>query len=306
MEGRADVTRGAPGVVSILLACAAGLQVSVAAPRASGPAPPQFRSGTETVAVYATVSDAQGRLVPDLTREDFLVYDDGRAVEISLFSNDRQPITVAIMLDMSGSMLPRFLEVRESTLWFVNALLPDDRASIGSFGEEVAVSPLLTGDKKVLARVVNEELWPVGGTPLWNAADAAMTALVGQAGRRVVLMLTDGADSCRLPRCRRFGDIERRAKREEFMFYAIAMDARGLGTQIVQLTRQTGGGQFSLTPGDDLTDTFARVADELRHQYLIGFSPAVLDNREHRLDVRVAHAGMEARARTSYHATRTR
>lgn len=266
----------------------------------------QFRSTADTVGVYATVSDAQGRLVPDLTRDDFLVYDDGRAVDISLFSNDPQPITVAIMLDMSGSMLNRFLKVRESTLWFINALRPEDRATIGSFGEEVAVSPLLTGDKRVLARVLNEELWPLGSTPLWNAADAAMSALDGQPGRRVVLLLTDGADSCRLPRCRRFGDIQRRAVREGFMFYAIAMDARGLGAQMVDLTRQTGGGQFSLDPGDDLTDTFARVAEELRHQYLIGFSPRVLDDREHRLDVRVARRGMEARARTSYHATRPR
>lgn len=301
-----------PRVIPAALACTAALGLSGGPTRLPAPAwssipataDTQFRSTTETVAVYATVSDAQGRLAPDLTRDDFLVYDDGRPVDISLFSNDPQPITVAIMLDMSGSMLNRFLQVRESTIWFINALRPEDRATIGSFGEEVAVSPLLTGDKQVLGRVINEELWPLGSTPLWNAADAAMSALAGQPGRRVVLMLTDGADACRLPRCRKFNDIQRRATREGFMFYAIAMDRRGLGAQAIELTRETGGGQFSLERDADLTDTFARVAEELRHQYLIGFSPRVLDDREHRLDVRVTHAGMDVRARTSYHAQR--
>lgn len=289
------------------LLCAAAIALAGATPAARPPAPSpaaQFRSGTNTVAVYATVSDVQGRLVPDLTRDDFLVYDDGQLVNISLFSSESQPITVAIMLDMSGSMVERYLKVRESTLWFVNALRPGDRALIGSFGEEIAVSPLLTGDKEVLTRVIEEELWPLGPTPLWNAADAAMTALDGQPGRRVVLMLTDGADACRLPRCLKFSDIQKRATREGFMFYAIAMDSRGLGTQMIDLTRQTGGGHFALSPGDDLTNTFATVAEELRRQYLIGFSPRVLDNREHRLDIRVARPGMVVKARTSYLATR--
>jgi Ca-activated chloride channel homolog len=262
----------------------------------------QFRSTVNTVAVYATVSDPDGRLVPDLPRDRFQVFDNGRPVEIALFSNERQPITVAIMLDMSGSMVSRYLKVRESTLWFVNALLPDDRAQIGSFGEEVAISPLLTGDKAVLTRVLKEELWPLGPTPLWNAAEAAMTALGGQTGRRVVLMLTDGADSCNFPRCRKFGDVEKRAKREDFMFYAIAMDERGIGADLVKLVQQTGGGHFALDAGDNLTDTFSRVADELRHQYLIGFSPTVLDGREHQLEVRLSRPGLQARARTSYHA----
>lgn len=278
--------------LALVLACAAGV--------------PQFRSAVDSVAVYATVSDSRGRLVPDLTREDFQVLDNGQPVDISLFSNERQPITVAIMLDMSGSMAGRFLKVRESTLWFVNALLPGDRAQIGSFGEEVAINPLLTGDKQVLTRVLNQELWPYGPTPLWNAADLAMTALAGQTGRRVVLMLTDGADACRLPRCRNFDDVEKRARLEDFMFYAIAMDDRGVGKDVASLTRQTGGGHFELKPDDNLTDTFGRVAEELRHQYLIGFSPTALDGKEHRLEVRLTRRDLTARARTSYRASRPR
>ena len=263
----------------------------------------QFRSSTNSVAIYATVADGSGRLSTDLQRGDFKVFDNGKEREITLFSSDPQPITVAIMLDMSGSMEGRFLKVRESTLRFINSLVDGDRAQIGSFGNEVAISPLLTGDKEVLTRVVHEELWPMGSSPLWNAIDVAMTALAREGGRRVILVLTDGADSCQLPRCVRFKDVESRALVEDFMIYAIGMDDLGLGGPIVGLTEKTGGGHFELKPGDDLGLTFARVAEELSHQYLIGFTPEILDGKEHRLEVRLGSPTMRARARQTYVAT---
>ena len=261
----------------------------------------QFRSSVSTVAVYATVSDGRGRLATDLRREDFRILDDGVEREITFFSNDPQPLTAVLMLDMSGSMMPRYMKVRESTQWFLDALAPGDRAQIGTFGEEIAISPLLTGDKPALRRILNQELWPAGPTPLWNALDAAMTALRGEQGRRVVLTLTDGADSCDFPDCLDFDDVMRRATREDFMVYAVAMDHRGLGAEIVQLANETGGGHFELDRKDDLTATFARVAEELRHQYLLGFTPPA-DGRQHKLNVEVLRDGMRARARKTYQA----
>lgn len=263
----------------------------------------QFRSSVSTVAVYATVSDGRGRLATDLRREDFTILDDGVEREITSFSNDPQPLTAVLMLDMSGSMMPRFMKVRESTQWLLNALAPGDRAQIGTFGEEIAISPLLTGDKQVLGRILNEELWPAGPTPLWNALDAAMTALRTEQGRRVILTLTDGADSCDFPDCVEFEDVMRRATREEFMIYAVAMDDRGLGSEVVQLAIETGGGHFELERKDDLTATFARVAEELRHQYLLGFTPAA-DGRQHKLEVHIARPNMRARARRTYQAAK--
>lgn len=260
----------------------------------------QFRSAVRTVAVYATVTDPGGRLVPDLSREAFEVLDDGNPVEITTFSNEVQPITVAVLLDMSGSMTRRFMRVREATVHFIDALLPHDRATIGTFGYEIAVSPLLTNDKDILKRVVYEEVWPGGGTPLWNAMDAGMSALAGETGRRVILVLTDGADTGSLPGHRADGgDVARRARDEGFMVYAIGMEAVGL-RGMTGLVDRTGGGRFELQDEADLSGTFARVAEELRRQYLIGFTPAALDGREHRLEVRVGRDGLRARARRSY------
>ena len=265
-----------------------------------------FRSGVQTVAVYATVSDGSGRLVLDLTRDDFQIFDNGRPVNIDVFSNDAQPITVAVMLDMSGSMERRFLRVRDSTSHFIDALLPADRAAIGTFGTEVFVSPLLTNEKADLERVLLQELWPGGATPLWQALDLAMTALAGQPGRRVVLALTDGGDTGSLPGSKvTLPQIETRARDDVFMVYAIGIEGTGLDRGIVKLADETGGGHFELEAGADLTATFVRVADELRHQYLVGFTPGQPDGRIHRLDVRVTGRGFGVRARKSYRAPRS-
>jgi VWFA-related protein len=263
----------------------------------------------------ATVSDGAGRFATNLTREDLRILDNGRPVEISIFSSEVQPITVAVMLDMSGSMASRFLRVRASTLHFIDALLPHDRATIGTFGSEVFVSPLLTGDKAVLKRVVEEELWPGGGTPLWAAVDEAMTALSNETGRRIVLTLTDGRDSggqlrrpvranermemTKWPGDPNFGKVRKRAVERAFMVYAIGMEGRGLDSGIVGLADETGGGHFQLQRGADLTATFTRVADELRRQYLLGFVPATLDNK---LQARrqVTGRGHTVRARKNY------
>src|SRR5262245_1511903 len=280
------------------LACAA-LALLAGSPAQQGP----IRSSVQNVAVYATVRDGSGRLTLDLTREDFQIFDNRRPVEIDVFSSAAQPITVAVMLDMSGSMEQRFLRVRDSTAHFIDALLPVDRAAIGTFGTEVFMSPVVTNDQADLKRVLMQELWPGGATPLWQAVDVAMTSLAGRPGRRVVLALTDGGDTGALPGSRvTLGRIESRARDEAFMLYAIGIEGTGLDRGIVKLADETGGGHFELEAGADLTATFVRVAEELRHQYLVGFTPSQTDGKLHDLEVRVTRPGATVRARRSYRA----
>jgi VWFA-related protein len=288
----------------LIAALGAGLLATALAP--AEPPPPQqrlpaFRSQTITVSIYATVSDRDGRLVPDLGRDAFQVFDNGKPVELTVFSNEIQPITVALLLDMSGSMTPRFLRVRESTFRFIDALLPHDRLRIGSFGTEVAVSPLLTGDKAVLHRVAREELWPGGGTPMWSALHEGLASLADETGRRVLLVVTDGADTGPLAgQAGRKGEVERRAVADGFMLYAVGMEGSGLDGSVVSLSEDTGGGHYEIKSDDDLQATFLRIAEELRRQYVLGFTPAVLDGREHRLEVRLTNRDLKARARRSY------
>lgn len=265
---------------------------------------PTFRSRVETVAIYATVTDRNGRLVTGLGKSAFQLLEDGRPVDVTLFSNEPQPATVVIMLDMSQSVGPRELLARDSAQRFVDALEPGDRVRLGSFGVEIALSPLLTGDKDELTRILREELWPGGATPLWNALFAAMSSLDGESGRRVVLSLTDGQDTVSLPGWPgTLDDVRRKALDEDFMIYAIAMEGSGLARPIVDLADATGGGHFEVKRDADLAATFAQVLDELRHQYLFGFAPGTLDERAHKLEVRVLAPTLKVKSRTSYLAT---
>ena len=165
------------------------MRVPIAARRSSPwPAHPcrsrgSFKSGASTVAVYTTVTDAAGQLVPDLGRDDFEVYDNGKLQPISIFTNDVQPITVVMMLDRSASMLANFTLVEQAAGSFVDRLLPADKARIGSFSDRIQLDPReFTSDKGELRVILKTELQPAGPTPLWNAVGVGMTALLRQEG----------------------------------------------------------------------------------------------------------------------------
>ena len=131
-----------------------------------------FRSGARTVAVYATVTDATGRLVPDLTRDDFEIYDNGKPQPSHVFANDIQPITIVMMLDRSGSMRANFRLVEAAAEAFVETLLPADKARIGSFAARIQVDPRdFTSDQEEMLNILRTELQPDGPTPLWNAVN---------------------------------------------------------------------------------------------------------------------------------------
>ena len=289
-----------PATVGAIVLAAVIAAGGTAARPAASPRQASFRSGVQTVAIYATVRDAGGRLVTDLGRTAFRVLDNGRPVEFSIFSNEVQPFTAVIMLDMSGSMLARVLTVRESTKRFIDAMSANDRARLGTFGAEVAISPILTNDKTVLMRVLSEEMWPGGFTPLWRATMAAMASLDGEPGRRVILVLSDGRDTDASRRSPGPDGVKRKAVRDSFMFYAIGIEGPDFANDLTDVAEETGGGHFELRSDDDIGNTFARVADELRHQYLLGFSPTVMDGKLHKLEVKVSGAGLEIRAAKSY------
>jgi len=292
---------------------------------------PTFRSNTQTVPLYVTVVGADGRLVTDLTRDDFIVFDNGRPQPLTLFDSGIQPISIIIMLDMSGSMLGNLPMLRQSAVQMFTRLLPDDKARVGSFGDRITITPTFTSNQDTLIRALYLDLQPGGPTPLWGAVNAAMTGLARVDGRRVVLVLSDGRDTGSSPFGPRVGttleDVTSRAQLEDFMIYAIgmrsrsapggpgqvggfgpgpAMPGRGYGggsepdPGLRQLAFESGGGYFELTGTADLGTTFAAVADELHRQYLIGYAAPEADGKVHQVTVRARAAGTTVRARRSY------
>lgn len=275
---------------------------------------PTFQVNTRTVAVYATVQDGAGRLVPDLDRNDFLVFVDDVPTEIAQFSADPQPLTIALMLDtsqVSGSGLGSHTAVdrertRQAVGAFVDSLRPDDRVRVGSFGLEIAIGANLTGDRNEVDRVLREELWFGGGTPLWQTLVAAMQSLEAEPGRRVVLALTNGIDTGRLP-----GFVGRRSNVDDYamrlgtMIYAVRLPVSPnhwdtLGGDLKDVAEASGGGYVDVPADADVRDAFTRIAEELRHQYLIGVVPDAFDGRVRRIEIRPTRPGLIVRARRTF------
>jgi VWFA-related protein len=297
------------GCVSVVALAAAAVSVTAQQP------PQVFRAATRTVAIYATVQDRSGALATDLVRDDFQILDNAKPVEITTFSNEIVPITAVLLLDMSHSMARRYAHVRAAAQYLVGGLLPDDRLRIGTFGREVNLSPLLTGNRSVLLRVLDEELWPGGSTPIWRAAVDGMSSLAGEPGRRVIVIVTDGvtrddancapASNRATGPCTDSRDVARQAQRDEVMVYAVGFAAAGLDADIRRIAEDSGGGYVALADGADLGAAFQRILDELHHQYVLGFTPTVLDGRPRTLEVRILKPGLTARSRKSYVATRS-
>jgi Ca-activated chloride channel homolog len=276
---------------------------------------PIFKTGTQTVPVFATVTDATGRLIPNLTSDDFEIFDNNKSQPVTLFTNDLQFIKVVVMLDESGSMVNNIARVRDGAEQFLLRLLPDDRARIGSFEDKIIASPEFTNDRNELIRFLKDDLQYGNGTRLWDAVDFSMSALSGLDGRRVVLVFTDGGDDPGPGKHMSYGAVLKRAQTEGYMVYAIGFhskcrcgtDGRMIETDpdpsLKKIAAESGGGYFELKEGADLSSTFTRVAQELHSQYVIGFTPENLDGKLHALQVRVKRPGMTARARKSYFAS---
>jgi Ca-activated chloride channel family protein len=268
---------------------------------------PVFKAGTQIVPIYVTVTDAERRLVPGLTIDDFKVFDNEQPQPISFFDNQIQPITVVVMLDTSASMTMALDLLRAAAQQFLIRLLPADRGKVGAFNDKIEVSATFTADRDALIAEL-EHLDFGNPTRLYDAIDVSLDELAGVEGRRVVLVFTDGADTGSRTGSRQVLD---RARREEVMIYAIGLQSEIQGQRtrpdgsLKRFAEETGGGYFELKKTDELGSTFTRVAQELHSQYVVGFTPAVLDGKTHKLEVKLSKPGMTARARKSYVAAAT-
>ncbi len=272
-----------------------------------------FKSGTSIVPVLTTVTDNQGRLVPNLEQEDFTILDNGKPQAITLFQNETQPFTVVVMLDFSFSMTTHLDLLKQATEQFILRMLPADRGQVGAFSDKIQFSGEFTNDRDDLVAAL-KDLQFGNPTRLYDAIDASIDVLKDVDGRKIVLVFTDGDDTASR---RGMGDVLDKARATETMVYAIGLESEfPIGPGRMQRTRpdrglrkladETGGGYFELKKTTELAPTFTRVAQELHSLYTIGFQPGVLDGKEHRLEVKMKQPGQTGRARKSYIASADR
>jgi Ca-activated chloride channel homolog len=287
---------------------------------------PVFRGGSDAVRVFVTVTDRDGRLATNLARDAFEIRDDGKPQPLTLFDNTPQPIRLIVMLDVSGSMHGNLPLLRGASEQLIARLRPDDVARVGTFGSDVVITPeTFTRDTQELLRSLPQSIPVDAPTPLWRALDQAINAFGDEPDPRgVVLVLSDGKDSgpigFRQPFVSQMQVIDR-ARNESTMVYAVGMRSRsarpaapGLGPVglrdamladlpdpgLARVAEETGGGYTEIRFGQDLGAAFAQVADELHSQYLLGYAPPKRDGKVHKIEVKIAGKGFEARARKSY------
>ena len=268
---------------------------------------PTFKSGSGAiVSIFATVSDAERRLVPGLEIDDFEILDNEQPQPIVLFDNKVQPITVVVILDTSLSMTNSIALLRQAAEQFVLRLLPADKAKVGAFNDKIEFSSRFTNNRDELITDV-KDLDYGNGTRLWDAVNASLDELKGVEGRRVILVFTDGDDTASKVG---LGRVTDRARDEDVMVYSVGLESEFFDGQrmirtkpdrgLRKISDETGGGYFELKKSADLPSTFTRVAQELHSQYALGFEAKLLDGKVHKLAVRMKKPGMTARARRSY------
>jgi len=279
---------------------------SIAGARLVAAQQPTFRVGAQNVPVYVTVTDANKRLVPGLTQEDFQVFDEKQPAPITIFDNQIQPVTVAVMLDSSGSMTLNLELLKQAAEQFVIRLLPEDKGRIGYFNDKIAFLSEFSNDRDMLIRSIKDMQFG-NPTRLYDSILFSLDELKPIDGRKVILSFTDGADTASRSG---MGEVLRRAREEEVMVYGIGLESRIMGMRtrpdgaLRKLAEETGGGYFELKETDELGPTFTRVAQELHSQYLLGFEPQT-DGKVRKIEVRVNRPGLTARGRRTYQAPRS-
>jgi Ca-activated chloride channel family protein len=271
-----------------------------------------LRSSIEVTVVTATVRDEHGKLVTGLPREAFEIYEDGAAVPISQFSNERVPLGLGLLLDISDSMFGRRIKDAEGAVErFLTSLLdPADAFFLMSFNHE----PRLLFGWKTDATGVHEalaSLKPTGATAIYDAMAAAMPYLENRPRERAALVLiTDGADTAS---DLTLHDLRPALVRSDAFVYAVAIDtpepqyiAKRVSVETLnEITSQSGGRTEIVRATEDLDQATANIAEELNHQYLLGYSsPHPGDGQYHSIRVKAVNPAYRVRARAGYVAAR--
>lgn len=291
----------------------------------------QFSTGVRVVNVFVTVRDRQGKLAPDLSREDFEIAEDGRKQSIRYFSaHSDLPVTLGLLFDLSGSQRSVIPEQRQASAAFLRQVLREgtDRAFLLGFNRRIHLLESSTGERARLEESLQRLEVPRGadgqllpeaqGTALFDALVAAARMLEPQPGRKAIVVLSDGIDTASAARLN--AAIEA-AQRADALIYPIrfydqkvfAFDVPSAGggnlregkKTLERMARETGGGFFEVGGEQTLAANFSRLEEELRNQYSLGYTPATPPSKRgaayKKIRVSVKLRGLNVQARDGYY-----
>ena len=240
---------------------------------------PNFKVDVGLVNVFASVTDKAGAPIGDLTRDDFALYEDGKAQQIAVFERDTSaPLAIVLSIDLSLSVHKDFAQEQQAAQRFAKDVLrPQDRADLLAFSDGTQEVTGFTGNARRIASGLSGLHPGTGGTAFYSSIALASQLLRPEHGRRVLVIISDGGNTVNGVN---YQDALDEAVRDEVMIYSIidvpiaASAGRDLAGEhaMITLSEQTGGRAYYADQAS-LDQIFGRIADDLRTQYLLGYYP---------------------------------
>jgi Ca-activated chloride channel family protein len=303
----------------VIRVVAAGVLMSAAALAGAAPADrPVFKADIDAVNLAVSITDGQ-RFVTDLSQGDFQVFEDGVKQDLSIFTHEQTPISLAILIDCSLSMEYKLDQARAAAARFVRQLRPQDEAQIVEFNERVRTAQGFTSDPVLLEKAITSAR-ASGGTALYTAVYVALTELARQRRERetrrlAIVVLSDGDDTSSLVTDEQVLQL---ARKSEIGVYGISLrgpqnpdalrNETGLSRFFISaLSRETGGEAHFPGALRQLDSVYQQVLDELRSQYSMGYvsSNPARDGRWRNIAVRLlGRPELRVRHKTGYFAPR--
>jgi Ca-activated chloride channel family protein len=260
--------------------------------------PSTFRTGIDIVTVTATVTGRDGRFVPGLGKGNFTIFEDGQRRDVLYFADESAPVSLGILLDASGSMGPDKLPLARE---FVSRLITHDLDTTNEwffarFGYSLVVTQEWTNDRDAIVQALRE-VRATGDTALYDAIALAIPLVEdGHFQKKALLLVTDGGESKSLLA---LDDVQKAIGESDVRVYGIGVQAK-MGT-VRRVADDTGGTTEAIDRVADIPAATARIADELRHQYLLSYSTNVVrDGRRHAIRVDVRGRGLNVHARRGF------
>lgn len=257
------------------------------------------------VLLWVTATDKKGDLITDLEEDDFVLNENGEPQKIIDFYREDRPITMAILVDTSGSMRDKLKDVHEAAGDFVSTLRPEDKALVIDFNANVFLIQDLTADHEALRKSI-ESTEAFANTALYDALHASYRRIGDIEGRKAIVVLSDGEDTISQFSYQR---VLKEAKSNNTMIFSIGLGYGGGGADtnvLKELSASTGGQFFYAKKPQQLVEIYARIAEELRAQFYISYSTnnETWDGHWIKLKVHSKRDDVSIRARRGYFAVR--
>jgi Ca-activated chloride channel family protein len=287
---------------------------SLLAQESKGQTPNDYRLKVEVnlISVLATVTTAEGALVPDLKQGDFQIFENGKPQTIAIFGKELgQPLRFSLLFDSSVSIATEVKVEREAAIEFLQSILrPVDRVSVFQVSEDV--DELVKGEYRIeRIGAAIRSIKPRGGTSLYDAIYLAADSLSNARGHKVILIISDGTDTTSQVK---INDCLKRCQNSEALVYSLVVQpiksepGRNLGGEhaMIFLSEKTGGRFFKISTAESCRTTFTTISDELRTQYYLAYypKPESVEEEFRKIEVKVNNLTYKIRAREGYYITR--